>query len=167
MAPASNHYPIIVPITMPPPVQPPKPMPTTLDETHADNHQEKPTPIQTHTTHGKSKQNPKQTYSPTPISTPHLNTDLCAKLETSISTPPHWSATRERREIMSGWWLAMAGDSGSGHGVVSVVAMRFWVWREESRIREKRKIEKRKEIMRKIGERKLVGVFYKKYERDN
>ena len=34
-------------------------------------------------------------------------------------------------------------------------------------MRERRKIEKRKEIMRKIGERKLVGVFYKKYERDN
>ena len=34
-------------------------------------------------------------------------------------------------------------------------------------MRERRKIEKRKEIMRERGERKLVGDFYKKYERDN
>ena len=34
---------------------------------------------------------------------------------------------RERREIMSGWWFAMASDSESGHGVV---AMEFWFWRE-------------------------------------
>ena len=34
---------------------------------------------------------------------------------------------RERREIMSGWWLAMADDSWSGHGVV---AKEFWVRRD-------------------------------------
>ena len=35
-------------------------------------------------------------------------------------------------------------------------------------MRERRKIEKRKEIMRERerGERKFVGGFYKKYERD-
>ena len=33
-------------------------------------------------------------------------------------------------------------------------------------MRERRKIEKRKEIIRDRGERKFVGVFYKKYERE-
>ena len=118
---------ITVSTTMPPPFQPPKPTPTTLDETHANNHQEKPTLIWTHATHNKPKQNPWQTHIPTSISIPHPNTDLCTKPQMLISTPPHWLATRERRELMSGWWLAMAGDSRSGHGVV---AMEFWVWRE-------------------------------------
>ena len=49
----------------------------------------KPTPIRTHATHGKPKQNPQQTHSPTPISTPHPNIDLYAKPQTPISTPPH------------------------------------------------------------------------------
>ena len=34
-------------------------------------------------------------------------------------------------------------------------------------MRERRKIEKRKEIMRERGERKLLKVFYKKYERNH
>ena len=33
-------------------------------------------------------------------------------------------------------------------------------------MRERRKIEKRKEVMRERGERKFVGVFYRKYERE-
>ena len=71
---------------------------------------------------------------PTPISTLTSNADInqtyfhATHSPALISMPPHWSATRERREIMSGWWLAMAGNSGLSHGVV---AMEFWVWREE------------------------------------
>ena len=45
-----------------------------------------------------------QTHSPSPISTLHLNIDLCAKPQTPISTPPQWSGV--------------------------LVAMELWVWRE-------------------------------------
>ena len=71
------------------------------------------------------------------ISMPHPNTDLHTtdKSRSPRQTPnaDHHATTlifnerereRERREIMSGWWLTMADDSGSSH---SVVAMGFWV----------------------------------------
>ena len=63
---------ITVPTAMPPPFQPPKPTPTTLDETHADNHQEKLTLIRTYATHGKpTTQHRSPHHTQTPISTPN------------------------------------------------------------------------------------------------
>ena len=99
------------------------PMPISLPMPNANLH----THFQRRYQSNPLPRNPRQTHNPTLIPTPHLNTNLCAKPQTPISTPQHWSAMRKRREIMSGWWLAMAGNSGSGHGVV---AMEFWVWRE-------------------------------------
>ena len=67
---------------------------------------------------------------------------------------------RERRKIMNGWSLAMAGDSGLGHGVV---AMGFWVWREESWMRERRKIYRK---MKRNNERESLLEFLIKSMRE-